>query len=59
MTYACKQTKYPQQILDELEIILGDIPILHVDNTPAMTMVTSNIKSRVKHLVRKTGSEIS
>ena len=53
MTYACKQIKYLQQFLDELELILEDIPILHVDNTSAMTMVTSNIKSRVKHLDRK------
>ena len=51
MTYACKQTKYPQQFLDELGIILGDIPILHVDNTSAMTMVISNKKSRVRDFV--------
>ena len=53
MTYACKHTKNSQQFLDELGIILGDIPILHVDNTSAMTMVISNKKSRVKHLGRK------
>ena len=53
MTQACKQIKYLQQFLDELGIILGEIPILHVDNTSAMTMVTSNIKTRVKHLDRK------
>ena len=53
MTQACKQIKYLQQFLDELGIILGEIPILHVDNTSAMIMVTSNIKSRVKHLDRK------
>ena len=53
MVQACKQIKYVQQFLDELGIILGKIPILNIDNTAAMSMITSNIKSRAKHLDRK------
>ena len=44
---------YFQQFLDEIGIILGEIPIIHIDNTSAMKMVNTNIKSRVKHLDRK------
>ena len=53
MVHACKQVKYVQQFLDELSIVLGEIPILHIDNTSAMEMVRGNLKSRVKHLDRK------
>ena len=53
MVHACKQVKYVQQFLDELNIILGEIPILHIDNTSSMEMVRGNAKSRVKHLDRK------
>ena len=54
MVHACKQIKYVQQFLDELHIVLGEVPILNIDNTSAMEMVRSNVKSRVKHLDRKT-----
>ena len=53
MVHACKQLRYVQQFLDELKIILGDVPILHIDNTSAIEMLQSNVKSRVKHLDRK------
>ena len=34
-------------------IKLEKAPTLYVDNTPAISMIVSNIKSRVKHLDRK------
>ena len=54
MVLACKNILYCQYFLDELGIVLGAIPILHIDNTSAMKMVNTNVKSRVKHLDRKT-----
>ena len=53
MVHACTQMKYAQQFLDELNISLGEVPYLNIDNTSAMAMITSNVKSRVKHLDRK------
>ena len=53
MVHACKMIKYVQQFLDELNITLGEIPVLHIDNTSAMAMITPNVKSRVKHMDRK------
>ena len=53
MTRACKEIKYITQFLDELGIVLERVPVLYVDNTSAMSMVTENVKSRVKHLDRK------
>ena len=45
---------YCQIFLDELGILLGTIPTVNIDNTSAMKMVNTNVKSRVKHLDRKT-----
>ena len=53
MTRAGKEIKYITQFLDELGIVLEKVPVLYVDNTSAMSMVTENVKSRVKHLDRK------
>ena len=53
MVHACKQIKYVLNFLDELGIILGKVAQLNIDNTSAMEMIKSNIKSRVKHLDRK------
>merc|ERR1711915_262850 len=53
MVHACKQIKYVLNFLDELGIILGKVAELNIDNTSAMQMINSNIKSRVKHLDRK------
>ena len=41
------------EFFDELGIKLKNVPILFVDNTSAIRMIVSNIKSRVKHLDRK------
>ena len=53
MAQACKEIKYVEEVLDEMNIILNKIPTLYIDNTAAMSMLTTNIKSRVKHLDRK------
>ena len=53
MTQACKEIKYVEEVLDEMNIILNKVPILYIDNTAAIAMLTQNIKSRVKHLDRK------
>ena len=42
-----------KNFLDELGIILGKLTELNIDNTSAMEMIKSNVKSRVKHLDRK------
>ena len=44
---------YISDVLDELGIKLREVPTLYVDNTAAISMIVSNIKSRVKHLDRK------
>ena len=41
------------EFFDELGIKLEKVPTLYVDNTSAIRMIVSNIKSRVKHLDRK------
>ena len=53
MAQACKEIKYVEEVLGEMNIILNKVPTLYIDNTAAMAMLTTNIKSRVKHLDRK------
>ena len=53
LSLACKNIMYCQIFLDELGILLGTIPTVNIDNTSAMKMVNTNVKSRVKHLDRK------
>ena len=44
---------YISEVLDELGIKLVKVPTLYVDNTAVISMIVSNIKSRVKHSGRK------
>ena len=53
MVQACKEIAYMFQVLEEMGIVLNQIPILHIDNTAAIKMVIENVKGRVKHLDRK------
>ena len=53
LAQACKEILYMTEFFDELGIVLKNVPTLYVDNTSAIRMIISNIKSRVKHLDRK------
>ena len=53
LAQACKEILYMTEFFDELGIKLKNVPLLFVDNTSAIRMIVSNIKSRVKHLDRK------
>ena len=53
MVQAMKEIAYLYQVIDEFGIVPEQIPILYIDNTAAIKMVTENLKGRVKHLDRK------
>ena len=53
LAQACKEILYMTEFFDEIGIKLQNVPTLLVDNIAAISMIVSNIKSRVKHLDRK------